>query len=393
MQRLLNLSTKLEKLVVGIMSGTSVDGVDVALVKIKGYGKTTEVELIEFENYDYSREIRERIFRLFNNETSTVEQISQMNFLLGALYADCVFKICEKARISVKKLDLIGSHGQTIFHHPHVSNIGGHPVSSTLQIGEGSIIAKRTGIITINDFRVGDMSVNGLGAPLVPYPEYLMYRETTKTIALQNIGGIGNVTILPKGCQLEEVYAFDTGPGNMVIDGVISVLTNGVKVYDVGGEMAAQGIVNDEFITELLKDSYFKLCPPKTTGREYFGELYVNQFINKGRQWGLSDVDLVANATALTAKSIADAYQQFVHHEINQLVIGGGGSYNRTLLNLLRKEFSCPVMTQEELGLNSDAKEAIAFAILANETIHGQNTNVPSVTGAESPTILGKIIL
>lgn len=393
MQRLLNLSTKLEKLVVGIMSGTSVDGVDVALIKIKGYGKTTEVELIEFENYDYSPEIRERIFRLFNNETSTVDQISQMNFLLGALYADCVFKMCEKAKISVQNLDLIGSHGQTIFHHPQVSGIGGYLVSSTLQIGEGSVIAKRTGVITINDFRVGDMSVDGLGAPLVPYPEYLLYRDPTKTIALQNIGGIGNVTVLPKGCQLEEVYAFDTGPGNMVIDGVVSVLTNGRKSYDVGGEMAALGRVNDEFVADLLQDSYFKLCPPKTTGREYFGESYVHQFINKGREWGLSDVDLVANATALTAKSIADAYRQFIHHEIDQLVIGGGGSYNRTLLTFLQNEFSCSVITQEELGLNSDAKEAIAFAILANETIHGQNTNVPSVTGAKKSTILGKIIL
>lgn len=393
MQRLLNLSTKLEKLVVGIMSGTSVDGVDVALIKIKGYGKTTEVELIEFENYDYSPEIRERIFRLFNNETSTVDQISQMNFLLGALYADCVFKMCEKAKISVQNLDLIGSHGQTIFHHPQVSGIGGYLVSSTLQIGEGSVIAKRTGVITINDFRVGDMSVDGLGAPLVPYPEYLLYRDPTKTIALQNIGGIGNVTVLPKGCQLEEVYAFDTGPGNMVIDGVVSVLTNGRKSYDVGGEMAALGRVNDEFVADLLQDSYFKLCPPKTTGREYFGESYVHQFINKGREWGLSDVDLVANATALTAKSIADAYRQFIHHEIDQLVIGGGGSYNRTLLTFLQNEFSCSVITQEELGLNSDAKEAISFAILANETIHGQNTNVPSVTGAKKSTILGKIIL
>lgn len=394
MKRLLSLLNKNEKLVVGIMSGTSVDGIDVALVRIVGHAEVTKTELIAFENYPFSNKIRELIFELFELSSSNVKAISQMNFLLGELYTQAVFKICEQTGVQIEEIDLIGCHGQTIYHHPEVELIDGINVSSTLQIGEGSVIAKKTGIITINDFRVGDMALGGLGAPLVPYPEFLLYRSNEKHIALQNIGGIGNVTILPKGCTLEEVYAFDTGPGNMVMDGIVHHLTQGQQSYDINGEMGAKGQVDEAFLATLLEDSYFKLVPPKTTGREYFGKEYVEAFIKAGRARGLSDEDLVCNATALTAKSIALAYQLFVKHPIDQLIIGGGGSYNQTLINMIKTEFiGTSVLTQEEFGLNSDAKEAIAFAILANEIIHSQPSNVPSVTGALYPTLLGKIIL
>lgn len=393
MKRLLSLINKYEKLVIGIMSGTSVDGIDVALVRILGHGIKTQTELVAFENYAFSDEVRDRIFKLFELDSSNVKEISQMNFLLGELYTQAVFKICEKANLKVTDIDLVGCHGQTIYHHPQVEVIDGILVSSTLQIGEGSVIAKKTGIVTINDFRVGDMAMGGLGAPLVPYPEFLLYRSQKQHIALQNIGGIGNVTILPANCTLDAVYAFDTGPGNMVMDGVVHYLTRGQKSYDVNGEMGAKGRVDEEFLASLLSDPYFKLEPPKTTGREYFGKAYVLAFIEAGRARGLSDEDLVCNATALTAKSIALAYECFVKHPIDQVIIGGGGSYNQTLIQMLKSELKTTVLTQEEFGLNSDAKEAIAFAILANETIHGQTSNVPSVTGAKKPTILGKIIL
>ena len=287
----------------------------------------------------------------------------------------------------------MGCHGQTIYHHPQVEVMDGINVSSTFQIGEGSVIAKKTGIVTINDFRVGDMALGGLGAPLVPYPEFLLYRSHEKNIALQNIGGIGNVTILPAGCSLLDVYAFDTGPGNMVMDGVIHYLTDGAQSYDVNGEIAGKGHVDEAFLSSLLEDPYFKLVPPKTTGREYFGKAYIEAYIEAGRLRGLSDEDLVCNATALTAKSISLSYKWFVTHPIDQVIIGGGGSYNETLIKMLNSELIAKVITHEEYGLNSDAKEAIAIAILANETIHGHPSNVPSVTGALQPTILGKIIL
>lgn len=394
MKRLLSLLNKNEKLVIGIMSGTSVDGIDVVIVRIIGHGEVTKTELLAFKNYPFSNSIRERIFELFELNSSNVEAISQMNFLLGELYTQAVFKICEQSGIQIEEIDLIGCHGQTIYHHPETEMIDGINVSSTFQIGEGSVIAKKTGIITINDFRVSDMALGGLGAPLVPYPEFLLYRSNENHIALQNIGGIGNMTILPKGGSLEEVYAFDTGPGNMVIDGVIHHLTHGQRSYDINGEMGAKGQVDEAFLASLLEDPYFKLIPPKTTGREYFGKGYVEMFIKAGKARGLSDEDLVCNATALTAKSIALAYQLFVKQPIDQLIIGGGGSYNQTLIKMIKKEFiGISVLTQEELGLNSDAKEAIAFAILANEIIHSQPGNVPSVTGALGPTLLGKIIL
>lgn len=393
MERLVRLLNTDEKYVIGIMSGTSVDGIDVGLVKIKGHGLKSSVELIAFENYPFSNEVREQIFRLFELESSNVKDISQMNFLLGELYTQAVFQICEKANFKVTDVDLVGCHGQTIYHHPQVEVMDGINVSSTFQIGEGSVIAKKTGIVTINDFRVGDMALGGLGAPLVPYPEFLLYRSHEKNIALQNIGGIGNVTILPAGCSLLDVYAFDTGPGNMVMDGVIHYLTDGAQSYDVNGEIAGKGHVDEAFLASLLEDPYFKLVPPKTTGREYFGKAYVEAFIEAGRLRGLSDEDLVCNATALTAKSITLSYKWFVTHPIDQVIIGGGGSYNETLIKMLKSELIAKVITHEEYGLNSDAKEAIAIAILANETIHGHPSNVPSVTGALQPTILGKIIL
>lgn len=393
MERLVRLLNTDEKYVIGIMSGTSVDGIDVGLVKIKGHGLKSSVELIAFENYPFSNEVREQIFRLFELESSNVKDISQMNFLLGELYTQAVFQICEKANFKVTDVDLVGCHGQTIYHHPQVEVMDGINVSSTFQIGEGSVIAKKTGIVTINDFRVGDMALGGLGAPLVPYPEFLLYRSHEKNIALQNIGGIGNVTILPAGCSLLDVYAFDTGPGNMVMDGVIHYLTDGAQSYDVNGEIAGKGHVDEAFLSSLLEDPYFKLVPPKTTGREYFGKAYIEAYIEAGRLRGLSDEDLVCNATALTAKSISLSYKWFVTHPIDQVIIGGGGSYNETLIKMLKSELIAKVITHEEYGLNSDAKEAIAIAILANETIHSHPSNVPSVTGALQPTILGKIIL
>jgi len=270
MNRLINIYQKDVRLAIGLMSGTSADGIDAALVKIKGRGFDTKVELLEFENFPYSDTVRKKIFGLFTPSTSTVEKICYMNFLLGELFADAALKIIKKAKLTPDKVDLIGSHGQTIYHIPNPIENDEYSIRSTLQIGEPAVIAERTGIVTVADFRVRDVAAGGQGAPLVAYTDFLLYREENKTVALQNIGGISNVTVLPKSCQINKVIAFDTGPGNMVIDEVVKRITNGKLQYDNKGLIAAEGKVDEAFLNELLQDDYFTKEPPKTTGREHF---------------------------------------------------------------------------------------------------------------------------
>ncbi|WP_434642204.1 anhydro-N-acetylmuramic acid kinase [Thermoanaerobacterium thermosaccharolyticum] len=396
MERINKIYKKDERLVIGLMSGTSVDGIDAALVKIKRKGFNTNVELIEFENFQYTNDIRNKIFELFNPETGTVDKICHMNFLLGELFADAALKIIKKAGLSSTEIDLIGSHGQTVYHIPEAIIDSGYSIKSTLQIGEPAVIAERTGIVTVADFRVRDVAAGGQGAPLVPYTEYLLYREKDKTIVLQNIGGIANVTVLPDGCKLEDVIAFDNGPGNMIIDEVVKRLTDGKIKYDDGGIISSKGKVNEALLEELLEDEYFKKEPPKTTGREYFGIHYVDELLKKAKKYRLDMYDLIATATALTAKSIAISYKEFIipKYGLDRVIIGGGGSYNRTLIKMIKEYLDgIEVLTQEDIGLNSDAKEAIAFAILANEAINGICNNVPKATGASHPVVMGKISL
>ncbi|HHW58477.1 MAG TPA: anhydro-N-acetylmuramic acid kinase [Clostridia bacterium] len=396
MDRLFKIYHKEERLVIGLMSGTSADGIDAALVKIDGKGIQTKVELLEFENLSYRKEVRNKIFELFDPQTSTVEKICHMNFLLGELFAEAALKIIEKAHLTPEKIDLIGSHGQTIYHIPKSIEDLGYQIKSTLQIGEPAVIAERTGIVTVADFRVRDVAAGGDGAPLVPYTEYILYRHPLKTITLQNIGGIANVTILPAACDLEDVIAFDTGPGNMVIDEVVKRLTQGQLKYDEEGALASKGNINEKLLEELLKDEYFEKKPPKTTGREYFGKNYVDKLMERAFQLKVDNYDLIATVTALTAKSIVKSYKDFIMptYQIDKVIIGGGGSYNKTLVRMIKEGLpNIEVVTQEEIGFNSDAKEAIAFAILANEAINGNFNNVPRATGARHPVIMGKICL
>lgn len=394
MNRLMNLQNKDERYCVGLMSGTSVDGIDAALVQIQGSFLQTRTKLLAFENYPYDPQMRSRIFDLFCDKTSDVSSICHMNFLLGELFAAAALHVCRSAGFPVGELDLVGSHGQTIYHRPDPVTDCGFRVSSTLQIGEGAVIARRTGAVTVCDFRVMDMAAGGQGAPLVPYTEYLLYAQKSKTVALLNIGGIANITVLPAGCAQEDIQAFDTGPGNMVIDGVLSHITKGRCRFDRGGETAAAGQVCQRVLAPLLEDPYFTKEPPKSTGREMFGLPYTERFIERCVSEGLRGEDMAATATALTAQSVAAACRSFVRAKIDRLVVGGGGSYNNTLLAMLRAALpDTEVCTQEDLGLNSDAKEAIAFAVLANEAIFGNPGNLPSATGATGKAVLGKIIL
>ena len=384
--------------VVGLMSGTSVDGIDAALVEIGGSDEAPEVRLVAFEDRPWPAGVREQIFPLFRPETATVDKIGYMNFLLGELYAQAVASVVEKAGLALADIDLIGSHGQTIWHAPEVCGKDGFPVSFTVQIGEGAVIAARTGVPTVSDFRVADMAVGGQGAPLVPFSEYLLYRRPGETILLQNIGGIGNMTVLSGDEGPEAVYAFDTGPGNMIIDAVVSVLTGGKVTYDAGGARAAAGRVDRALLEWLQQDPYYAMPLPKTTGRERFGVQYVDKILAYGREHGLSDADLLATVTDLTAWSIADAYQRYVlpRRQATELVVGGGGSYNAALLGFLRERFApygIKVHTQEDLGWSSDAKEAVAFALLADCCVRDKPNVLPSVTGAAAAAVMGKISL
>lgn len=382
--------------VVGMMSGTSVDGVDAALVEISGTDSEPKVKLLAFENKPYPPRVREKIFSLFAPANATVDKVGYMNFLLGEIYAKSALSVIEKAGMKPEEIDVIGSHGQTIWHAPIPESPDGIPVAYTVQIGEGSVIAERTGILTVSDFRVADMAAGGQGAPLVPFSEYLLYRREKETILLQNIGGIGNMTVMPAGAKPRDVFAFDTGPGNMIIDAVISAVTGGEKTYDAGGETAAKGRVCNALLDILKEEPYYRQPLPKTTGREHFGVQYTEKILSWWKENPISVEDLLATVTDLTAYSIADAYERYVlpKYRASEIIVGGGGSYNATLLRFMKERFAphgVAVRTQEDLGLSSDAKEAVAFALMADCCMRGKANTLPSVTGAEHPAVMGKI--
>lgn len=377
----------MEKLAVGLMSGTSLDGIDAALVKISGYGLDTKVQLLHFVTVPIPIDIEQEIIQSMGRKSSNVAMICSLNFKLGALFAEAVKTVCVQANIPLEKLDFIASHGQTIYHLPN--QLEGYR-KSTLQIGEPAVIAYETGVTVVSNFRTMDMAAGGEGAPLVPYTDYLLYHSNKKGRALQNIGGIGNVTVLQKGGTLDDIIAFDTGPGNMIIDEICKRFKG--TPYDDEGKWAEAGEIHQEIAESWLQLEFFSEKPPKSTGRELFGMHYTEKLLETYPY--LSPNDLIATATYFTALSVANAYERFVlpKTQIDELIIGGGGSHNKTLLLMLRKLLpKITILTQEDIGFSSDAKEAIAFAILANETLNGQPSNAPKATGARKRVILGSI--
>lgn len=391
---LTDLVQKEQKNVIGLMSGTSADGIDAVLTEITGYGIRTSVQTKAFVTIPYSRDFRTYLLRIAKGDFGGSAELSQLNFYLGELSANACLAVCEKAGISPSEVDLVGSHGHTVFHHPLKEPYFGLPVSSTLQLGEASVICETMGCPVVSDFRVRDVAAGGCGAPLVPYTEYILYAEKDKTVALQNIGGIGNITCLPKNGSLEQVSAFDTGPGNMVMDALCARITNGQKNYDENGELAAGGTVNSELLNFMMDDEYLRRLPPKTTGREMYGDDYVRKILQKGEQLGLPLVDILATATMFTAKCIQYSVEHFFAVRPDRLIVGGGGAYNPTLMKMIRSCLpNCEVLTNEDIGLDSGAKEAVAFALLANETIGGMCNNAPGATGAGHPVVMGKISL
>jgi anhydro-N-acetylmuramic acid kinase len=390
MKRLEELSKKQTKLVIGLMSGTSVDGIDVVLLKVTGNGTNTKFEQLEFETYPFPEGLKEFVLKNSLRDTSNVEDICRLNMLYPQLYAEAIFKLCEKAKIKIADVDLIGNHGQTIHHLPKPHEMFGHKVTSTLQISDTSALAKLTGVITVGNFRNADMALGGQGAPLVPYFDYIIFSSEEKNRGLLNIGGISNMTLLPKKCTVKDVLAFDCGPGNMIIDGLMKKFYG--KSYDKDGEIAQSGKLNDKLFTFLKGHEYYNILPPKSTGREIFGEKYIEQILNIAGN--IPKEDIIRTATEITSYAIYYNYEKFMKSEteIEELLVSGGGAHNKYMMQLLQKYFgSAKVMKIEEYGYSSDAKEAICFAILANETISGNPANVPRTTGAKEPAILGTI--
>lgn len=400
-------STELAEICVGLISGTSADGIDAALVEITGAGERAALRLLTFATYPYPDNIREQLFQLFEQREQPVARLSTLNVLIGELFAEAVQAICAKADVAPERLRVIGSHGQTVWHEPAPDTFFPGSVVSTIQIGEPAVIAERTGVPVVADFRVGDISAGGHGAPLVPYFDWVVLRHPERFRAIQNIGGIGNVTSLPPAAALSDVRAFDTGPGNIVIDGVVSLLTGGALACDLDGELAARGKIDSARLARLLADDdYLQEEPPKTTGRERYGLPYARELLaaadlpesclvpgaaasealqQRGR-------DLIATVTAAAARSIADAYRRWLPG-LDEVFVGGGGVRNPTLMRMLASELTpVPVQPVEAVGVNADAKEAMAFALMAHDALRGLPTNVPTATGARHGVVLGKLI-
>ncbi|MGZ7149469.1 anhydro-N-acetylmuramic acid kinase AnmK [Bacillus sp. BC08] len=375
--------------VAGVMSGTSLDGIDVALVHIDGSGVDSKVELIHFTTVPFCNDMKNDIQQALSIENSNVQLICSLNFKLGLRFANAVKEVCKEANFPLRQLDLIGSHGQTIYHQPQQD---GSMIPSTLQIGEPAVIAYETNTTVISNFRTMDMAAGGQGAPLVPYSEIILYRHQTKNRLLQNIGGIGNVTVIPGHISDKSVIAFDTGPGNMIMDEVCQRLFQ--LPYDQNGNIAKQGVVVEEILTYCMNHPFLKINPPKSTGREQFGEEFVKKLLKRFEKH--SKENILTTVTIFTASSIVYHYKEFIfpYYEIDEVILGGGGSYNDTLVEMIRhglKEENCTLFLQEDIGYSSEAKEAIAFAILANETYHRNPSNVPSATGAKQSVVLGNI--
>jgi anhydro-N-acetylmuramic acid kinase len=391
-------------IVAGVMSGTSADGINVALVRIpgpqepqarsqrqsfRGRGRPRHTILAHAE-YPFSPPVRRTILATMNAERARVADLARLNFLLGELYAEA---IANTAHQHHAKLDLVGCHGQTIYHQGVPAPFLGRRLAVTWQTGEAAIIAARLGVPVISDFRPSDMAAGGKGAPLVPFLDYFLYRDSNVGRIAQNIGGIANLTAIPAGASPKQVVAFDTGPGNMVIDAVMEYLFG--RPYDRNGKVAARGLVQKEVMAQLLHASFFRQKPPRTAGREEFGREYVGRLLQSCR--GASKADVVATATALTARSIVSAVRRFVlpgNESYRELIVSGGGAKNPTLMAMLRSELvplGIELRSSDEFGVPTEAKEAVAFAVLAYETWNQRPSNVPSATGAQRPAILGKI--
>jgi len=392
---------KKDMIVAGVMSGTSADGINVVLMRIdSGVQSSRRASIAKFEllghaEYSYSKKVREHVLAAMNSSRASVADLARLNFLLGELYSDVVLATARQFRA---KVELVGCHGQTLYHQGEARRFLGRTLAATWQTGEAAIVAARVGVPVVSDFRPADIAAGGKGAPLVPFLDYMLFRDAHIGRILQNIGGIANLTAIPAGAAALDVVAFDTGPGNMVIDAVTEKLFG--KPFDRDGKIAASGQILRKVVRRMLQHEFFRRRPPKTAGREEFGQEFVRDFLLSCGHFQKQDA--VATAAALTAKSIADAVRRFLLKDaglkrkqgFQEMILSGGGAKNSVLVAMLTGELAAlglRLRFSDELGLPSAAKEAAAFALLAHETWHRRPSNVPSATGAKSPAVLGKI--
>jgi anhydro-N-acetylmuramic acid kinase len=379
-------------LAIGLMSGTSADGIDAALVELSA-SPPVRVALKAFVTVPYPETVRRDIFRLFDREASSTELLCRTNFVLGELFARAALEVTAEGGVPIEAIDFIASHGQTVWHQPELKTIAGITTRSTLQIGEPAVIAERTGCTVVANFRARDIAAGGQGAPLAPYGDYLLLTDPQRPRIAQNIGGIANLTYLPPGGKPEEVIAFDTGPGNAIIDAVITIQTQGHWKFDPDGRRAASGAgsINSNYLELLLRHEYLEQPPPKSTGRETFGERWVEGLLyRRGRDDGM-----VATLTRFVVESIAQAYARWLPPLTpeTEIILSGGGARNPTLVAWLTERVKpATVRRSDELGLPIDAKEAMLFAVLGAETLRGAPANLPSATGASHPVVLGQIV-
>ena len=378
------------RLVAGLMSGTSLDGIDAVVARLSGSGRGMTAELLVFLHLPYEAALRAALLDNSAPETSSVRAIAQLNVRLAHAYAGAVRAACAEAGLPVDALDLVGSHGQTLHHVPDAADCAGLAVTSTFQVGDPSVLANLLGVPVVGDFRLADMALGGQGAPLVPYFDYACLGSDRETRGLLNLGGIANITVVPRGAGPEAVRAFDTGPANMVIDALARHFFG--EPYDRAGRHAAEGTIDNALLAALLDDDYFAQPPPNSTGRERYGAPYTERLLAQSAH--LDPPDVLATATALTAASVYQAYARFIrdHHALDVLIVSGGGRHNAFLMQKLEEGFApIPVRPLDAYGVDPDAKEALCFAVLAHETANGVPTNLPSVTGAARPTLLGKL--
>lgn len=381
-------------LVIGMMSGTSADGIDVALAEIHGAPPKLNSKLVAHASRRMPDALRKEVLRIAEGAACTSGDISQLNVRLGVAFADAAVGACKEFRVALSRVELIGSHGQTIFHQGRPVEFLGRRTASTLQIGEPAVVAAETGIPTIGDFRAADMAVGGQGAPLVPYADYLLYRDEKIGRVSLNLGGIGNLTVLPANAKPSQVVAFDTGPGNMLMDALVWHFTKKKQRFDRGARLARQGVANARVLKELLRDPYLRLGPPKSTGREYYGRAYFQELLRMGKKFTADPNDLIRTTTEFTVASVVDALKRFVLRKtkVQQLIVSGGGAKNPLIMAQLTAALApMEVMPSSKLGVPEEAKEAYAFALLAYESWHRRTGNLPSSTGAQKAVVLGKI--
>ncbi len=379
-------------LAIGLMSGTSCDGVDAALVRITEIDASLQVEELGFLTVAYEEAVRERLLVLAKGSEGGSRELCLMDGLLGSLFAEAALAVCAKAGVDSSHIDLIGTHGHTFHHLPTSVDYLGHQVRSTLQLGQSCFLSEHFSCPVISDFRPRDLVAGGQGAPLVPFTEYLLYRQEGVCIGLLNVGGIANLTILPPSANLDEVVAFDTGMGNMVLDALVSQETRGAMRFDEGGKLALQGRVDEKLLSWMERtDTYLPLPLPKSTGRELYGSEYVTCLCTEAKQRGVVFVDLLRTTTQFIARCVQRSVERFSPAKLDRLLVGGGGSHNLALLSALAEELKTEVFTQEQVGCNSDSKEAVAFALLAYETLEGRPNNLLGATGARHRVVMGKV--